>query len=184
MSAYAIRAGMRSLVFVPAGKSPRRIGAGSGIRRDGDRARRKFRSGVSSSAVIDPRNESLSGELAQSVSSPGPEDHHLRDSGATRLARAGLLVVPGGNLGNVSAMGKGLCELRRLGFIEKLPRLVVTQAEGANPFCRMLAAAPQIDAGRRAAHGGHRDPHRQSRQLEKSAEGIRATNGLCESLSG
>src|SRR5260370_38260484 len=49
------------------------------------------------------------------------------------------LVLPGGNLGNVSAAGKGLQELRQLGLIDKLPRLVVVQAEGASPFSTLLA---------------------------------------------
>lgn len=44
------------------------------------------------------------------------------------------IVVPGGNLGNSSAFGKGLCELYRLGLIDRLPRLAVIQAEGANPL--------------------------------------------------
>jgi threonine synthase len=44
------------------------------------------------------------------------------------------VVVPGGNLGNSSAFGKGLRELRALGFIDRLPRLAVVQAEGAAPF--------------------------------------------------
>ncbi|MGH9671936.1 MAG: threonine synthase, partial [Bryobacteraceae bacterium] len=37
-------------------------------------------------------------------------------------------------LGNTSAFGKALRELRALGFIEKMPRLAVVQAEGAAPF--------------------------------------------------
>jgi len=44
------------------------------------------------------------------------------------------IVLPGGNLGNVSAFGKGLREMRELGFIDRLPRLAVVQAEGASPF--------------------------------------------------
>jgi threonine synthase len=44
------------------------------------------------------------------------------------------VVVPGGNLGNVSAFCKGLRELKELGFIGRLPRLAVIQAEGAAPF--------------------------------------------------
>ena len=44
------------------------------------------------------------------------------------------VVLPGGNLGNTSAFGKGLRELRDLGFIDRLPRLAVIQAEGAAPF--------------------------------------------------
>ena len=44
------------------------------------------------------------------------------------------IVLPGGNLGNVSAFGKALRELRDFGFIRKVPRLAVIQAEGAAPF--------------------------------------------------
>lgn len=44
------------------------------------------------------------------------------------------IVLPGGNLGNVSAFGKGLREMLELGFIDKLPRLAVVQAEGSSPF--------------------------------------------------
>jgi threonine synthase len=44
------------------------------------------------------------------------------------------IVLPGGNLGNVSAFGKGLRELHALGIIERLPRLAVVQAAGASPF--------------------------------------------------
>ncbi|MHA1270137.1 MAG: threonine synthase [Candidatus Helarchaeota archaeon] len=44
------------------------------------------------------------------------------------------IIVPGGNLGNSSAFGKALNELREIGFIENLPRIAVIQAEGANPL--------------------------------------------------
>lgn len=44
------------------------------------------------------------------------------------------IVVPGGNLGNISALGKGLLEFYELGIIDRLPRLVCAQAERANPL--------------------------------------------------
>jgi threonine synthase len=44
------------------------------------------------------------------------------------------IVLPGGNLGNISAFGKGLREMKELGFIDKLPRLAVVQAAGSAPF--------------------------------------------------
>ena len=49
------------------------------------------------------------------------------------------LVMPGGNLGNSSAFGKGLWELRELGLIDRLPQISVVQAEGAAPFARLFA---------------------------------------------
>jgi threonine synthase len=47
------------------------------------------------------------------------------------------VVVPGGNLGNTSAFGKGFEELKAAGLIDRVPKLIVVQAEGANPFARM-----------------------------------------------
>jgi threonine synthase len=44
------------------------------------------------------------------------------------------VVLPGGNLGNTSAFGKGLRELKEWGLIDRLPRLAVIQAEGSAPF--------------------------------------------------
>lgn len=44
------------------------------------------------------------------------------------------VVVPGGNLGNVSAFGKGLRELLAQGLIDRLPRLAVVQADGSAPL--------------------------------------------------
>jgi threonine synthase len=46
------------------------------------------------------------------------------------------IFIPGGNLGNVSALGKGLLELRELGVIDRLPRICCAQAEHANPLYR------------------------------------------------
>jgi threonine synthase len=49
------------------------------------------------------------------------------------------VVVPGGNMGNSSALGKGFEEMRRIGLIERLPKLSVIQAEGAAPLARLFA---------------------------------------------
>ena len=44
------------------------------------------------------------------------------------------VIIPGGNLGNVTALGLGFLMMRDLGLIEKLPRIVCAQAERANPL--------------------------------------------------
>ena len=46
------------------------------------------------------------------------------------------IIIPAGNLGNVSALGKGLLMMRELGLIDRLPRIACAQAEHANPFYR------------------------------------------------
>src|SRR3989441_2115005 len=50
------------------------------------------------------------------------------------------VVVPGGNLGNSSALGKGFKELKDLRLIDRLPRLSVVQAEGAAPFATLFGS--------------------------------------------
>src|SRR5438552_1613498 len=47
-----------------------------------------------------------------------------------------VIIIPGGNLGNVSALGAGLLMMKELGLIARLPRIVVAQAERANPLYR------------------------------------------------
>lgn len=44
------------------------------------------------------------------------------------------IVVPGGNLGNVSAFGKAFYELKEFGLIDRTPRLAVINAAGADTF--------------------------------------------------
>jgi threonine synthase len=46
------------------------------------------------------------------------------------------IVIPGGNLGNVHALGQGFVMMQELGLINKLPRIALAQAERANPLYR------------------------------------------------
>jgi threonine synthase len=48
------------------------------------------------------------------------------------------IIVPGGNLGNCSAFGKAFVELRELGLIDKIPRLAVINAAGANTLYQLF----------------------------------------------
>ena len=65
------------------------------------------------------------------------------------------VIVPGGNLANSSAIGKGFLELQQLGLMARLPRISIIQAEGANPLVRsmresagekLIAVTPQTRA--------------------------------------
>ena len=51
-----------------------------------------------------------------------------------------VVIVPGGNLGNITAIGRGFLLMRDLGMIDRLPRLVCAQAERANPLYRSFLA--------------------------------------------
>jgi len=91
------------------------------------------------------------------------------------------IVVPGGNLGNVSAFGKGLREMRDLGLIDRLPRLAVIQAEGAAPLYRMLHEAA-------ASLTPVNHPQTLATAIKigapvswpKAVRELRASNGICE----
>ena len=50
------------------------------------------------------------------------------------------VVVPGGNMGNSSALGKGFTEMFALGLIDRLPKLNIIQAEGTAPLAKLFAS--------------------------------------------
>jgi threonine synthase len=93
------------------------------------------------------------------------------------------IVVPGGNLGNNSALSKGLMELYDLGIIHKKPRIAVIQAEGANPLYRMwtqktpYVAVPHADTIATAIKIGN------PVSWAKSIRGIEWSNGTVEQVS-
>ena len=48
------------------------------------------------------------------------------------------IIVPGGNLGNSSSFGKAFAELKALGLIDRVPRLAVINATGANTLTELV----------------------------------------------
>src|SRR5579864_900740 len=93
------------------------------------------------------------------------------------------IVLPGGNLGNTSAFGKALRELRTYGFIRRLPRLAVIQAEGAAPFYELMQT--------RGEFASVTDPHTLATAIKignpvswpKARHEVAATNGVVEKVS-
>lgn len=57
------------------------------------------------------------------------------------------IVVPGGNLGNASAFGKAFAELRELGLIDRIPRLAVINAAGANTLYQLTEQGLRWNGG-------------------------------------
>ena len=56
------------------------------------------------------------------------------------------IVLPGGNLGNNTAIAKGLLELLEIGIIDRLPRIAVVQAAGANPLYTAWSEGRDIES--------------------------------------
>ena len=93
------------------------------------------------------------------------------------------IVLPGGNLGNNTALSKGLMELLALGLIDRLPRIAVIQAEGANPLYTAWTqggdVVPVRGAKTRATAIQIGDPI----SWRKSLRGLRASRGTVEQVS-
>lgn len=135
MAAYAARAGLRALVFIPAeqvayGKLSQSLEYGAlviEVEGNFDDAMRVVREVADESAVyllnsINPfrleGQKAIVIEMMEQCAWEPPD----------------WVVLPGGNLGNTSAFGKALWELRELGLINRMPRLAVIQAERSSPF--------------------------------------------------
>ena len=89
------------------------------------------------------------------------------------------LVIPGGNLGNSSAFGKALRELKQYGFIEKLPRMIIVQAEGANPLARLWqTGAKELEAVEFPETVATAIRIGNPRSWKKALQAIELTNGM------
>jgi len=139
MAAYAARAGIRSLVLIPDGyiawgKLSQSLDYGAltcQLRTDFDGCLRVLSELVTRYPVyllnsLNPYR--IEGQKTAAIELLEQLDWMVPDH----------VIVPGGNLGNSSALGKAFLELRELGFIAKLPRLSIVQAEGANALVRTL----------------------------------------------
>ncbi|MFD9625746.1 threonine synthase [Peribacillus muralis] len=94
------------------------------------------------------------------------------------------IIVPGGALSNATALGKGLHDLFTLGFIEKMPRVAIVQADGACPFHKMIAQeknelTPKLRPYTRASAMNIGNPP----SWKKAMHIIRQTNGITISVT-
>jgi threonine synthase len=141
MAAYAARAGLRCLVLIP----------------DGKIAWGKLAQAMDYGAVTCQLKTDFDGCLKllteivlespiYLLNSVNPYRLEGQKTPAFEIAEAfnwnvpDHLIVPGGNLGNSSALGKGFRELHELGLVARLPKISVIQAAGANPLARSFAA--------------------------------------------
>jgi len=184
LAAYAAQAGLRAIVFIPAGK----VAAGKlaqtlaygatalQVRGDFDAAMRLVREACDKLGIylvnsINPfrieGQKTIVWELLQDLEWNAPD----------------WIVVPAGNLGNTSAFGKALREAHAAGWIERMPRLAAIQASGANPFYlgfrEQFAQRHRVSAETVASAIRIGDPV----SYEKAVAAIRATNGVVEQVT-
>ena len=151
MASYAAQAGMRAFVFIPAGKiafgklaQALAYGATT-LQIDGD-----------FDAAMELVQQVCTSEGIYLLNSANPfRIEGQKAIGFELLQDLGWsvpdwVILPGGNLGNASALFKGLSQLKALGLIARLPRIAVIQAEGASPLARSFLNktpyAPQPNA--------------------------------------
>ena len=94
------------------------------------------------------------------------------------------VVVPGGNLGNVSAIGSGFLLMREMGLIDRLPRLVCAQTERANPLYRSYREGfARLDAVAAGSTYATAIQIGNPVSYAKAVKALRATNGIVEQAS-
>ncbi|MBV8517833.1 MAG: threonine synthase [Acidobacteria bacterium] len=184
LAAYAAQAGLRAIVFVPAGKVAsgklaQTLAYGATvlqIRGDFDAAMRLVREACDRLGIylvnsINPfrieGQKTIVWELLQDLDWSAPD----------------WIVVPAGNLGNTSAFGKALREAHAHGWIARMPRLASIQAHGANPFYRSFTESfgtrHRIAAETVASAIRIGDPV----SHDKAVAAIRDTNGVVEEVT-
>jgi threonine synthase len=184
MAAYAARAGMKSIVFIPDGqiaygKLSQSLDYGAlTIQIDGDFDK-----------AMDIVQEVCDKGTIYLLNSINP----FRIEGQKTIMIEMLhqlgwtlpdwVIVPGGNLGNSSSFGKAFAELKECGFINKTPRIAVIQAHGANPFYSSFISGSTVlkpvHADTRATAIKIGNPV----SFEKALFAITSTNGIVEQVS-
>jgi threonine synthase len=184
MAAYSVQAGMRALVFIPEGKIAygklsQALAYGAKtiqIAGDFDAAMQLVEQVCADQGIyllnsINPfrieGQKAIGFELLQDQSWEVPD----------------WIVLPGGNLGNNSAISKGLGELKTLGLIDKLPRIAVIQAAGANPLYTAFTTDKELVPVENADTIATAIKIGNPVSWKKSLRGIAATNGLVEQVS-
>jgi threonine synthase len=135
MAAYAARAGLRSLVLIPDGKI-----AWGKLSQAMDYGAVTCQLKTDFDGCVRVLTEIVHQAPIYLLNSVNPYRLEGQKTPAFEIAEAfdwnvpDHLIVPGGNLANSSALGKGFRELRELGLVARMPRISVIQAEGANPL--------------------------------------------------
>jgi threonine synthase len=138
MAAYAARAGIRARVYLPKGKL----------------SRAKVAQSMDYGAEIVQIEGNFDQALSLMTQKKDSGEYFLNSINPFRIEGQktamfelmeqlewlppDYIVCPGGNLGNSSAFGKALRELQAVGLIDRVPRLVIVQASGANALVRTM----------------------------------------------
>lgn len=179
LASYAAQAGMQSIVFLPAGnvaggKLAQSLAYGARtiqIAGDFDAAMRLVEQVCDEQGIyllnsLNPfrveGQKAIGFELLQQLDWQAPD----------------WLVLPAGNLGNISAIGKAFREAYQLSLISHIPRIAAIQASGANPFYRSFVQGfssyepVEADTVATAIKIGNPVSYARARRVIKACDGI------------
>ena len=185
MAAYAARAGLRSLVLIPEGKI-----AWGKLSQAMDYGAVTCQLKTDFDGCVRVLTEIVREAPIYLLNSVNPYRLEGQKTPAFEIAEAfdwtvpDHLIVPGGNLANSSALGKGFKELHELGLVARMPRISVIQAEGANPLVQSMAKSQgremePVEAHTRATAIRIGNPA----SWRKAARVVQDTGGFCLDVS-
>jgi threonine synthase len=185
MAAYAARAGLRSIVFIPEGKI-----AWGKLSQSMDYGALTVQLKTDFDGCVKLVNELVRNQPIYLLNSVNPYRLEGQKTPAFELLEQmdwqvpEHVIVPGGNLANSSALAKGFAEAKLLGLIPRLPRISIMQAEGANPLYRAMQETcgkelEAVKAETRASAIRIGNPA----SWKKAVAALEATGGWCEQVS-
>lgn len=185
MAAYAARAGLRAVAVIPEGKI-----AWSKLAQAIDYGAYTFQLKTDFDGCVRVLSEVVRSFPLYVVNSVNPFRIEGQKTAAFEILEQldwrvpDHVIVPGGNLANASALGKGFLELRALGIVSAVPRVSIIQAAGANPLARSM----------RESGGTRLEPMRAETRAsairignpaiwKKAVAVLRETQGCCEDVT-
>ncbi len=184
MAAYAAQAGLKGIVFIPEGeiaygKLSQAIAFGAKV----IQVKGNFDDAMK---LVEAASQKLGLYLLNSINPwriEGQKSIIFELLQQRKWVEPDWIIVPAGNLGNTSAFGKALLDLKKNGLIKKIPRIAAIQAEGANPFYNLFKSGineiVQVDPHTVASAIKIGNPV----SWERAIRVIRYTNGVVEQVS-
>jgi threonine synthase len=182
MAAYAARAGLRSIVFIPEGKI-----AWGKLSQSMDYGALTIQLKTDFDGCVKILTELVRKFPIYLLNSVNPYRLEGQKTPAFEMVEQlewqvpEHVIVPGGNLANGAALGKGFAEMKHLGLIPRVPKISVVQAAGANPLYRAMKESDgdrlePVVAETRASAIRIGNPA----SWKKTVETLRATGGWVE----
>jgi threonine synthase len=185
MAAYAARAGLRSIVFIPEGKI-----AWGKLSQSMDYGALTIQLKTDFDGCVRILTDLVTRFPIYLLNSVNPYRLEGQKTPAFEMLEQlewqvpEHIIVPGGNLANGSALAKGFTEMHHLGLIPRIPKISIIQAEGANPLYRTLQENGgkeliPVKANTRATAIRIGNPA----SWRKALRALRTTGGWCEQAS-